>query len=185
MKNIFASKTAGPVKRVMIVVTIIAIIAIVVGTLIQKRNIKNSNNEAAREMLKQIALSQVALMPEDCFTSCPDYAFTDGVNETAEAAVMRLTEYGLRPNSSVAFHVARQTADKGYIIFAAHSSVGSTVYVYDSIAGEGVQEVLENDAYADKGSGLALFCYRYDPANADNPIEKKVCRSQSYFGSGR
>ena len=66
----------------------------------------------------------------------------------------------------------------GFIAFAAHNSVGSTVYVYDNISGSGVVEVRENDELAGgitATSAVAnLFCYAYDPSDKAAPIRKRA-----------
>lgn len=69
---------------------------------------------------------------------------------------------------------------RGFIVFAAHNSVGSTVYVYDTIAGGGIREARENDVLFGgiTKSVATLFCYKYDQSKAAGDIEKKAANTK-------
>ena len=120
-------------------------------------------------------------MQPEGYSVIPVYAYTDGLSETAEAAIMKLAEIGFRPDPSVAFHIMRPGLINGvtpnsFVAFAAHNSVGSTVYVYDNNNGQGVMEARENDGHGGitvTSSAAALFCYKYDESNTAAPVMKK------------
>ena len=166
-------------------VTIVVAVLVVISVPLCYRHIKNSRNEAAQTMLRQIALAEMATQTTSCFSwSCNNYLFTDGVSTTAEETVMELAVFGFRPDVSIAFHVMHPgvvdgvalDSSKGFIAFTAHNSVGSTVYVYDSIAGGGVQEARENGVYSGVSVNDArnsLFRYEYDSSNTAAPVAKK------------
>lgn len=127
-------------------------------------------NEAAISLLHLIALAEMAMQPE-CGPHPYFYgAYTDGEDETAEADVLRMTQFGFRPDPSVAFHIMRPgtingVTPTGFVAFAAHNSVGSTVYTHNSINAKGVGEVREGATYGGvtiTGSVPALFRYKYN-----------------------
>jgi len=188
MKKFFKLKEVFTLKRILAVGAVIAILAMIAVT----EHIKKSRNNAARDLLQQIVIAEIVIGMEcmNCRGITEGYVFTDGVRETAEEAVARLDKYGysFRPDPSVAFHIMPPAAvggvtPKGFIVFAAHNSVGSTVYVYDSIRFRGndiaqsITEARENDVYSGitiTDSAIALFRYNYDPSNTAGPVEKKL-----------
>ena len=174
---------------------IVILILVLTAVPMYQRYIRNSRNAAAQNMLRQIALAEKASRTEDCW-NCEGYSFTDGVSETAEEAISRLTEFGFRPDPYVAFHIMPPVDNNGgtitsinglplsvpleryigFVAFAAHNSVGSTVYVFDSAGGWGINEAHENDVYSGitvTNSVVDLLCYKYDPFNTATPVKKK------------
>lgn len=164
---------------------IIAVIIIILTAIAAPQRVQDFRNKAAQELLISIALAEVAMQPEPITPSppTPTYAYTDGEDETAEAAVMKLVEssfyycrnsaskYNFSPDGSIAFQIMRPGAingkvPPGFVAFAAHNSVGSTVYVYDNISDLGV---VKARAYVEYGGVLVtrsvpvLYCYNYDP----------------------
>lgn len=182
LRKIFSRKNAAALKklftwkRVAIAAAIIAVVAIIAVP----RHIANSRTEAVILALEQIALAQMAMQSE-CMGPPGEYVFTDGLDETAEQAVEKMSKFGFRPNPSVAFHIMRApdfhgVKVTGFVAFAAHNSVGSTVYVYDNISGRGVVELCEIDeVYGDfKAAGfvLDLHSYTFDSSNKTNLVKK-------------
>jgi len=166
-----ASKKVFTVKIVIISVSVIAILAVIAVAIWQER-IKNSRNEIARQCLQQIALAQMASETSHCWEhSCPPF-FTDGVKQAPEAAIQIFVNFGFRPDPLVAFHiipsgVVNDQISKGYVAFAAHNSVGSTVYTYNNIDAIGIVEAREGVEYGGITvirSVAPLFRYKYDPS---------------------
>jgi len=187
MKKIFASEKIKALKKIITWKKVMVVVAVlvVISVPLCYRHIKKSRNEAAQTMLRQIALAEIATQTTSCYSwPCNNYFFTDGVRATAEEALMVLARFGFRPDASVAFHIMHPGVvdgvalddSKGFIAVAAHNSVGSTVYVYDSIADAGVQEARENGVYSGVSVNDAresLFRYEYDYSNTAAPIAKK------------
>ena len=184
-----ADKKRRALKKVLVIaVAVIAVLVVISVSIIYPRYLKNSRNEAARLLLQQIALAETASLREHCsfgcagstdsacYEKCSTYVFTDGVIETAEAAIMRLADLGFRPDPSVAFHIMPLTTVYGepldrsfcFIALAAHNSVGSKVYFYDNIGWGGVQEVRR------AVSPPVLSCYQYEFSNSGSPVVKKL-----------
>lgn len=172
------TKIYGAVKTIG-AIAIIAILAVIAIPLWQKY-IEYSHNKSTKHLLAQIALTQMVMQPE-----CGPHPFmgvyTDGLDETAEEAVMKLVKFGFRPDPSVAFNIMRPEAingvlPSGFVAFAAHNSAGSTIYVYDNIGSNGIVEAHENSEYGGVKfykAAAVLFCYEYDASNTAAPIEKK------------
>ena len=188
MRKLFTSEKFMILKRAAIAITVAAILAMI-SALLYQSYVKNSRNEAARRMVELISLIQISTCNVDCWgdsDECCSYTFTDGVSETAEAAIMRLVFWGVSPDQSIAFHIMRPTVSSGassnsFVVFAAHNSVGSAVYVYELGRGGGVKEARENEVYSGisvNSARAALFCYKYNSANKAAPVEKKANPAQ-------
>ena len=186
-----ADKKRRALKKVFVIaVAVIAVLAVIdVSVIYISAAPQNSRNEAAQLLLQQIALVEKEAAAGCGLDPCPtegrlDYIFTDGVKETAETAILKLTKFGFRPDPSVAFHIMplpdvngeHLGRSFGFIAFAAHNSVGSKVYVYDDIGGGGVSEVRGNRPYLGinvTGSPPTLFCYTYGFSDSGATVVKK------------
>lgn len=189
MKKRFALKKLFTLKNVLFAVTITAILAMIAVP----RYIQDSRNSAARNILWRIAMTERVTQLE-CPAPCPtnEYAFTDGLNETVEEAIKRIADFGFRPDPAVAFHIMPFAAidgvtPPGFIAFAAHSSAGSAVYVYDTVSGgkdlddimEAGRKARENEVIGGlviTSSVAALFCYKYDSSNPAAPVTRNPNR---------
>ena len=187
MKIRSALKKVFTLKRVMIAVSVIAVLA-VIATPICLRHLQYSRNKAAQDLLKQIALVEMAIEPACCVSgACPPYyVYTDGIDESAEESVERLVQSGsffprgtgsrpkylFLPDGSVAFRIMRLGAINGvtpigFVAFAGHNSIGSTVYTYNNIDTIGIVEAREGVEYGGitaTSSVAPLFRYKYDPS---------------------
>ena len=176
-------------KIKVIAITAITVIAVLTVAVVS-RHIENSPNQSAIEFLQQIRLAEIAAQPDCCGGApCPSdsyrYIFTDGVSETAEAAVLKLVQFGFHPDPSIAFHIMPRAAANGnfpphsygFIAFAAHNSAGSTVFVFDSTSGRDwnatMLEAHAHEVYGVvtvTGSMLELFRYLYDASHSGAPV---------------
>ena len=84
----------------------------------------------------------------------------------------------------IAFHIMHPTVVNGlnsqdFVAFAAHNSVGSTVYVFDSENDNPYdvsREARENDIYSGisvDSARMSLSCYEYDAPNPNAQVVKK------------
>ena len=174
MKERFTLKKIFTLKKVMVAFAVIAVLAAIAVPL-YLIYVQNSRNSAAQKLLQKIALAEMPIQTE-CPSPCPPVdAFTDGLTETAEEAIMKFAQYGFRPAPAD----INGEGPLGFIDFAAHNSVGSTVYVYDNIGGVGIKEARENNVHGGviiRSDVAALYCYEYDPANTAAPVRKKPTR---------
>ena len=164
--------------------------------------IHNARKDDVQAMFRQIVLVESAIVHEHCGLiwnrflwvngrqTCEIYYYTDGsFNETAEEALMECARFNFRPDPSVAFHIMPPAAvdgviPRGFIAFAAHNSLGSPVYVFDSLAADSawkstkikdyetfvygqINQAREGAVYGGiKFTNSApLFCYKYDSSN--------------------
>lgn len=182
MGQTFGFKKIFTRKKIAIAAVMILILAMV-AVITYKKQPQNSRNEAALLLLQQIATVEI-LMQTKCMCPPSIDAFTDGIDETAELAVEKMAKLGFRPDPSVAFHIMRPLgfdgmAQQGFIAFAAHNSVGSTVYVCDYYVdthGEIVKiELRDKSVHGDTtvtSSTLDLYSYKYNSSKKANPVKK-------------
>lgn len=162
--------------ELMIVVAIIAILATIAVPMYQ-RYIERARNSASQSLLHQLALAEEAYNVDHgvYITNLANNFPIDGINRTGGTA---LGAYGFRPDVSVGFNVFQAGADgnadgditddgealAGYVAYAAHNSVGSRVYVYDSFGSSGVVDVFSNIA--------AVATYSGQPVPGTLPIHR-------------
>ncbi|MDL2260400.1 hypothetical protein LJB99_05975 [Deltaproteobacteria bacterium OttesenSCG-928-K17] len=202
MKKILASKKS---KVALYIAFAVMVLLALSAAILYPKYVQNSRNEAAKLLLEQIALAEMAIECGCCYCKCnfggPVYIHTDDVDKTAEEAVMELAKWGsgwgssephpydFNPDPSFVFHIMRPLGVndygeplRGFIVFAAHNSAGSHVYVYENIAGEGIKEVHENGVYnggitaADFKDGL--FSYEYDHSGPELSVKKSAKPAQ-------
>ena len=161
--------------ELMIVVAIIAILAMIAVPMYQ-RYIERSRNSAAQSMLQQVALAEMAVQTESTAAGAAvRYRYTDatgGFTNTDE--IEDLTEFGFRPDPNVAIQIVPPAAvggvtPAGFVAFAVHNSAGSTMYVYDTIAGSGVMIAEVGSVYGGGTTGVTLppanlYTFTFDPS---------------------
>lgn len=147
--------------ELMIVVAIVAILAMIAVPMYQKY-IERSRNTAAQNLLQQVALAEVASQVDAAgkvgTANSISYVYIAGVADTANVEI--LMKYGFRPDPNVGFVVLQPNPDDGFVAFACHVALKSQMYVYDNVAGGGVQQVTEAKyagANTPTTTGLAVF----------------------------
>ena len=114
--------------ELMIVVAIIAILATIAVPSYQGYIVR-ARNTAAQALLKQMALAQESLNVDRS-----TYATAANV-----AQLTLLTAYGFRPDPTVAFEIdTPNPGTTGWGAWAAHRSLGSTIFIYNAVTGSGV-----------------------------------------------
>lgn len=155
--------------ELMIVVAIIAILAMIAVPMYQ-RYIERSRNSASQSLLQQIALAEMAIQTEGSAQGITNFQYVEAAADTG--AVENLGKFGFRPDASVAFVIQRPTAavngvtPVGFVGYAAHKTVGSTMYVYDNIGSTGVIEATATTTYAGMASPTTLFAFTFDGSKA-------------------
>ena len=133
--------------ELMIVVAIVAILAMVAVPMYQ-RYIERSRNTAAQTLLQQLSLAEVAVQTSSTGAGGSD-DYLQVQSGADDANVESLMAFGFRPDPNVGFYVELPTSDSGFVAFAAHRARNSQVFVYDNVAGGGVQPVTATaNAYA-------------------------------------
>jgi prepilin-type N-terminal cleavage/methylation domain-containing protein len=163
-------KTGFTLIELMIVVAIIAILAMIAVPMYQ-RYVERSRNSATQALLQQLMLAEVALQTDANETS---FALVNGqpTPEDDLDALKRLFDLGFRPDPRVGFAVL-EAVDKngqplGIVAYAAYTSIGSQLFVYDNIARQGVRPVPAGyvfpPTYANK-----LYVFHFDNAGVFTP----------------
>jgi prepilin-type N-terminal cleavage/methylation domain-containing protein len=125
--------------ELMIVVAIISILAMIAVPMYQNY-LQRARNTAAQSLLRQMATAEVAYSVDNG----GNYA-TVVSGQIGAAEVDALAVYGFRPDPNVAFTAVQApsssgVAGGGFRLWAAHTSIGAQLYVYDETAAGGVRE---------------------------------------------
>jgi len=145
--------------ELMIVAAIIVILALIAYPMYD-RYIKYLHSEAAKATLKLIDQAEREFNAQEA-----DKTYV-GSKDLADMKL--LTDLGFRPDPNVAFNI-QTTPDGGFVAFAANTTPGSPIFVYDNTNASGV--VLWDQNYAppaginDPGEGR-FNTYAFTPATA-------------------
>ena len=161
-------KTGFTLIELMIVVAIIAILALIAVPM-YSRYVERSRNAATQALLQQLMLAEIATQTDAQEAS---FALVNGQTPDDLNALKRLFDFGFRPDPRVGFAVLEAVDENGQplgiVAYAAYTSIGSQLFVYDNVARQGVRIVpvgyVFPPTYANK-----LYVFHFDNAGAFIP----------------
>ena len=161
-------KKGFTVIEIMIVVAIIAILALIAVASYQ-RYIEHARSAATQSLLQQLAMAEAATLVETeaVGTLNLDFVFFSTIADVSQ--VKKLSDLGFRPDPQVGFAVLPpKSGVAGFVAFAAHRGVNSSMHVYDDVSFNGVRVVKPGLTFgADPPDELPIFIMT---ENSTNPI---------------
>lgn len=152
--------------EIMIVTVIIAILAMI-AVAAHQRYIERARSSAAQSLLQQLALAEAAALVAGEASSLLSADFVFFANRTEVAEVKKLFDLGFRPDPQVGLAVLPpKSGAAGFVAFAAHRGIRSSMHVYDDVSFTGVRIYKPGLVCgADPLAELPIFIVTDDPAN--------------------
>ena len=133
--------------EVMVVVAILSILAMIAVARYQSY-LERARESAAQSLLQNLALAEFTLKSNPLAEA--DFLPVAGFDAATKNSLIALGDCGFRPDDQIAFIAAPFTGETpgGFLLFAAHASVGARVFVYNFVPLNGVRLMDPGAPYA-------------------------------------
>jgi prepilin-type N-terminal cleavage/methylation domain-containing protein len=160
MEFAMAAKRGFTLIELMIVVAIMAILAMIAAAR-YLTYLERARESAARTLLQNLALAEFTLKTNPMAEA--DFLPVTGFDAATKANLKTLGESGFRPDEQIAFTAVPFDGEVpgGFLLFAAHISLGARVFVYNFVPLNGVRLMDPSGAYAVALPGT-IHAYRWD-----------------------